>query len=58
MRVVEFSGVNGSYEMELTNDGQPISCSCPGFSYRGECKHVNDPDSWIPIDEESDEQEG
>jgi len=27
-----------SYEVELHEKG--FDCSCPGFTYRGECKHV------------------
>jgi SWI/SNF-related matrix-associated actin-dependent regulator of chromatin subfamily A-like protein 1 len=29
-------------EYELTIDGADVTCSCPGFEYRGQCRHARD----------------
>ena len=29
-------------EYELTIDGADVICSCPGFEYRGQCRHARD----------------
>jgi len=29
-------------EYELTVDGADVTCSCPGFEYRGQCRHARD----------------
>ena len=29
-------------EHELTIDGADVVCSCPGFEYRGQCRHARD----------------
>ena len=29
-------------EYELTIDGADVVCSCPGFEYRGQCRHARD----------------
>jgi SWI/SNF-related matrix-associated actin-dependent regulator 1 of chromatin subfamily A len=26
----------------ITNDGTDVTCSCPGFEYRGQCRHARD----------------
>jgi len=35
------------YLIEVEN-GQP-TCTCVGFTLRGKCHHVNEPDTWTPI---------
>jgi hypothetical protein len=29
-------------EYEITIDGADVSCTCPGFEYRGQCRHARD----------------
>jgi SWI/SNF-related matrix-associated actin-dependent regulator 1 of chromatin subfamily A len=29
-------------EYEITVDGADVSCTCPGFEYRGQCRHARD----------------
>jgi SWI/SNF-related matrix-associated actin-dependent regulator of chromatin subfamily A-like protein 1 len=29
-------------EYEITVDGADVACSCPGFEYRGQCRHARD----------------
>jgi hypothetical protein len=29
-------------EYEITMDGADVFCSCPGFEYRGQCRHARD----------------
>ena len=29
-------------EYELTVDGADVTCSCPGFEYRGQCRHARE----------------
>ena len=29
-------------EYELTIDGTDVTCNCPGFEYRGQCRHARD----------------
>jgi hypothetical protein len=29
-------------EYDLTIDGADVICSCPGFEYRGQCRHARD----------------
>lgn len=45
--VLSFRQVPGSkgavYQVMLKN-GQPISCSCPGFTFRKQCRHVSGED--------------
>jgi SNF2 family DNA or RNA helicase len=33
---------HGGVEYELTIDGADLVCSCPGFEYRGQCRHARD----------------
>lgn len=38
---VEFEGSNGSKYYVTDNDGI-LSCTCPGYKFRGHCKHVKE----------------
>ena len=29
-------------EYEITVDGADVACTCPGFDYRGQCRHARD----------------
>ena len=29
-------------EYEITIDGADVACTCPGFEYRGQCRHARD----------------
>jgi hypothetical protein len=29
-------------EYEITVDGADVACTCPGFEYRGQCRHARD----------------
>ena len=29
-------------EYEVTIDGADVTCTCPGFEYRGQCRHARD----------------
>ncbi|HET7219050.1 MAG TPA: SWIM zinc finger family protein, partial [Vicinamibacterales bacterium] len=29
-------------EYEISVDGSDVICSCPGFDYRGQCRHARD----------------
>jgi hypothetical protein len=29
-------------EYQITVDGADVACSCPGFEYRGQCRHARD----------------
>lgn len=40
----EFTGSKGDAYIVQRLDGV-LSCSCPGFTYRGECKHVKEVES-------------
>lgn len=33
------------HKVVVSNRGGPPTCSCPGFTYRGKCWHVN---RWTP----------
>ena len=37
---IESSSSIGLFYDVTYQDGVPIKCSCPGFVYRGKCKHV------------------
>lgn len=32
----------GAHYMLVVSDGQDVECSCPGFEYRGACRHARD----------------
>ena len=32
----------GAYYTLVVSDGQDVECSCPGFEYRGTCRHARD----------------
>ena len=36
------SASHAGVEYELTVEGADITCSCPGFDYRGQCRHARD----------------
>jgi len=36
---VASSSGKGSYRVTLKN-GKPVDCTCPGFGFRGKCKHT------------------
>jgi len=36
------SGSHAGVEYELTIEGADVTCSCPGFEYRGQCRHARD----------------
>ena len=36
------SASHAGTEYELTVDGADVTCSCPGFEYRGQCRHARD----------------
>jgi hypothetical protein len=37
----EFTGSQGNKYL-VTKDGAAYNCTCPGYTYRGECKHVKE----------------
>jgi hypothetical protein len=37
-------GSNGAMYQVLLKDGKPLSCSCPGFTFRKQCRHVQGED--------------
>jgi len=39
-RVKSSSNPNAHYEVAV--DGEDVTCSCPGFEYRGQCRHARD----------------
>jgi SNF2 family DNA or RNA helicase len=41
-RYVLASTSHAGVEHELTIDGADVVCSCPGFEYRGQCRHARD----------------
>jgi SWI/SNF-related matrix-associated actin-dependent regulator 1 of chromatin subfamily A len=36
------SGSHPGVEYEVTVDGSDVFCTCPGFEYRGQCRHARD----------------
>jgi SWI/SNF-related matrix-associated actin-dependent regulator of chromatin subfamily A-like protein 1 len=36
------SASHSGVEYELTIDGADVTCNCPGFEYRGQCRHARD----------------
>ena len=38
---IEFIGSKGNTYYVTDEDGK-ISCTCPGYKYRGKCKHVDE----------------
>ena len=36
------SSSNPGVEYEITVDGADVACTCPGFEYRGQCRHARD----------------
>jgi len=36
------SSSHAGIEYELTIDGADVICNCPGFEYRGQCRHARD----------------
>ena len=50
------SASHAGVEYELTVDGADVTCSCPGFEYRGQCRHARELKSalaerhWRPAD--------
>ena len=42
-RVVSVLSSKGdqNYEVTVTSGGIGIKCTCPGYTYRGNCKHLN-----------------
>ena len=39
-RIASSSNPGGHYFVDV--DGSDVICSCPGFEYRGQCKHARD----------------
>jgi len=36
------SASHAGVEYEITVDGADVACTCPGFEYRGQCRHARD----------------
>jgi hypothetical protein len=36
------SASHAGVEYEITVDGADVMCTCPGFEYRGQCRHARD----------------
>ena len=42
-----FAGDTEVYYMDLNGAGDPVHCTCPGYNYRGQCKHTVAPGYWL-----------
>ena len=42
MRASDDKAEHPGVEYQIIVDGADVACSCPGFEYRGQCRHARD----------------